>query len=45
MQFATKTALPRYLRIEQDSIERIASDGGLDFFPTIFEAFRSCFRL
>jgi len=37
MAFANKTALPRYLRVEQDKIERLASDSGLDFFPTVFE--------
>jgi len=37
MAFANETALPRYLRVEQDRIERIASDSGLDFFPTVFE--------
>jgi stage V sporulation protein R len=36
-QFATNTTLPRYLRVEQEKIERIAIDFGLDFFPTIFE--------
>src|SRR5688572_16068405 len=37
MAFANETALPRYLRVEQDRIERLASDSGLDFFPTVFE--------
>src|SRR5262245_53369099 len=37
MQFATKTALPRYLRVEQDKVEKIAAEYSLDFFPTIFE--------
>jgi stage V sporulation protein R len=36
-QFATKTTLPRYLRVEQDKIQKIAREYGLDFFPTIFE--------
>ncbi|HHH29509.1 MAG TPA: SpoVR family protein [Polyangiaceae bacterium] len=36
-QFALKTRLPRYLRVEQERIEKVASDYGLDFFPTIFE--------
>ena len=36
-QFAIKTSLPRYLRVEQERIEQIAADSGLDFFPTIFE--------
>ena len=29
--------LPRYLRVEQDKIEKIARAHGLDFFPTVFE--------
>ncbi len=36
-QFALKTRLPRYLRVEQERIQEIARDFGLDFFPTIFE--------
>jgi stage V sporulation protein R len=36
-QFATNTSLPRYLRIEQDRIEKIAREYKLDFFPTVFE--------
>lgn len=36
-QFATHTTLPRYLREEQDRIEKIAMEYGLDFFPTVFE--------
>ena len=36
-QFATKTTLPRYLRVEQDRVENIAREYGLDFFPTVFE--------
>ena len=36
-QFATKTTLPRYLRVEQEKIEKVARDYGLDFFPTVFE--------
>jgi stage V sporulation protein R len=36
-QFALKTRLPRYLRVEQDRVEQVARDFGLDFFPTIFE--------
>jgi stage V sporulation protein R len=36
-QFATKTSLPRYLRVEQEKIEEIARSCGLDFFPTLFE--------
>jgi stage V sporulation protein R len=35
--FATKTTLPRYLRIEQDRIEKIARSYRLDFFPVVFE--------
>ncbi len=35
--FGQVTRLPRYLREEQEKIERIASDIGLDFFPTVFE--------
>ena len=36
-QFALKTRLPRYLRVEQDRIETVAREFGLDFFPTVFE--------
>lgn len=36
-QFATKTTLPRYLRVEQDRIEKIAREYGLNFFPVVFE--------
>ncbi|MBK8999999.1 MAG: SpoVR family protein [Myxococcales bacterium] len=36
-QFAIKTGLPRYLRVEQEKIEKIAREYGLDFFPTVFE--------
>ena len=36
-QFATKTRLAPYLQVEQDRIEKIAREYGLDFFPTIFE--------
>ena len=36
-QFATKTTLPRYLRLEQEKIEQVAREYGLDFFPTVFE--------
>ncbi len=36
-KFALNTALPRYLRAEQERIEQIAKDYGLDFFPVIFE--------
>ncbi len=37
MAFAPRTSLPRYLRVEQDKVEKIARDYGLDFFPTVFE--------
>src|SRR5271154_6344853 len=36
-EFALKTALPQYLRNEQQRIEKIAADAGLDFFPIVFE--------
>jgi stage V sporulation protein R len=36
-QFATQTTLPRYLRVEQDRIEKIAREYGLNFFPVVFE--------
>jgi stage V sporulation protein R len=36
-KFALKTTLPNYLREEQNRIEKIAQDYGLDFFPTVFE--------
>src|SRR3954471_7238240 len=36
-QFATNTTLPRYLRVEQEKIEKIARSYGLDFFPIVFE--------
>ncbi len=35
--FATKTRLPRYLEVERAKIEQVASEYGLDFFPTSFE--------
>ena len=35
--FATKTGIPRYLRVERDKIEAAAIEYGLDFFPTVFE--------
>ncbi|MCC6645978.1 MAG: SpoVR family protein [Polyangiaceae bacterium] len=35
--FAEKTQLPSYLRAEQEKIERVAREAGLDFFPTVFE--------
>src|SRR5689334_8617203 len=36
-KFALKTALPGYLRDEQQSIEAHAKEYGLDFFPVLFE--------
>jgi stage V sporulation protein R len=36
-KFALKTALPGYLRDEQQRIEEHARAYGLDFFPTLFE--------
>jgi stage V sporulation protein R len=36
-EFALKTSLPQYLRAEQQKIEKIAKEFGLDFFPIIFE--------
>ena len=36
-KFALKTALPAYLRDEQQKIEGYARELGLDFFPTVFE--------
>lgn len=36
-EFALKTALPSYLRRQQDAIEKIARSYGLDPFPTVFE--------
>lgn len=36
-KFALNTALPRYLRIEQERVEKAARDYGLQFFPVIFE--------
>jgi stage V sporulation protein R len=36
-QFALNTRLPRYLRNEQERIEKFAKEYGLDFFPVIFE--------
>lgn len=35
--FMKKSTLPDYLRKEQDRIERVAREEGLDFFPTEFE--------
>jgi len=36
-QFALKTRLPRYLRVEQDRVQQVAAEYGLDTFPTVFE--------
>src|SRR5262245_51593611 len=36
-KFALNTALPRYLRLEKEKIEKIAREFGLDFFPVVFE--------
>jgi stage V sporulation protein R len=36
-EFALKTQLPAYLREEQQKIEKLATEYGLDFFPTVFE--------
>src|SRR4051794_26835593 len=36
-EFALKTALPQYLRVEQERIQKIAANEGLDFFPIVFE--------
>jgi stage V sporulation protein R len=33
----SKTNLPRYLRVEQERVEKVAAELGLDFFPVIFE--------
>ncbi|HVU01983.1 MAG TPA: SpoVR family protein [Polyangiaceae bacterium] len=35
--FAQSPRIPRYLRVEQEKIERLGQDYGLDFFPIIFE--------
>ena len=36
-EFALKTALPPYLRAEQERIEKFAREAGLDFFPVVYE--------
>jgi stage V sporulation protein R len=36
-EFALKTSLPSYLRTEQERIEKLAKEAGLDFFPIVFE--------
>jgi stage V sporulation protein R len=36
-EFALKTKLPSYLRQEQERIEKLARESGLDFFPTVYE--------
>jgi len=38
-EFALKTSLPSYLAREQERIESIAAESGLDFFPTVYEIF------
>jgi stage V sporulation protein R len=35
--FATNTGLPSYLRRQQERIETLAREYGLDFFPVVFE--------
>ncbi len=35
--FMKESTLPAYLRREQDKIEKVAREEGLDFFPTVFE--------
>lgn len=35
--FLKESSLPAYLQAEQDKIEAVAKEEGLDFFPTIFE--------
>jgi stage V sporulation protein R len=35
--YRAKTALPKYLRVEQERIEKAAKDKGLDFFPIVYE--------
>jgi stage V sporulation protein R len=32
-----KTRLPRYLRVEQERVSKVAEEYGLDFFPVVFE--------
>ena len=36
-EFALKTSIPAYLRREQEKIEAVARDAGLDFFPIVYE--------
>jgi len=36
-EFALKTKLPSYLRQEQERIEKLARESGLDLFPTVYE--------
>ena len=36
-EFALKTSIPGYLRKEQEQIEQIAREAGLDFFPIVYE--------
>ena len=35
--FSTSPRIPRYLRVEQDRIEKVGAEFGLDFLPVIFE--------
>ena len=35
--FLKESRLPKYLQDEQDKIEKVAREEGLDFFPTVFE--------
>ena len=35
--FATSPRIPRYLRVEQEKIEKMAVQYGLEYFPVIFE--------
>ncbi len=36
-EFALKTSIPAYLRREQEKIEAVAREAGLDFFPIVYE--------
>jgi stage V sporulation protein R len=35
--FLKESSLPAYLQAEQEKIEGVAKEEGLDFFPTVFE--------
>lgn len=35
--YRTRTALPKYLRIEQERVEKAATAMGLDYFPIVYE--------